>query len=486
MKRTANIALNRFGYGLRLGDRVPDDPERYLLTQFDSYDPKPIALKQRKDTSAQAGELLRMIRNQRRKRQEYLEKAGAENEAMSGMADSSPAGRNAREELPPELRRAAVNGQQALREDIGLRTNLAIASDAPMMERLVHFWSNHFSVSVGKAGTPHQVGNHEFGAVRPHVLGKFSDMLRAAALHPAMLLYLDQFQSTGPNSRFIRRRRNRNGRGPRGLNENLAREILELHTLGVDGGYSQEDVTELARALTGWTIAGIPLVERFSAPQPGGAVFVQVAHEPGTRTVLGRRYDDNGAAQARNILDDLAVHPSTARHIATKLARHFAGDDPPATLINRLEADFARTGGDLASLYRVLIDSSEVWIPEPVKFRQPFEWLVASLRFAGVRNLDGRRITGALNEIGQVPWRAPSPAGYDDKQGSWAGPDALYRRVELAERIARNVPAENVMARAEQAFPGSLSDNTRTWLSRAESNAQALGLFLVAPEMMRR
>jgi len=311
-------------------------------------------------------------------------------------------------------------------------------------------------------------------------------MLKAAVLHPAMLMYLDQYQSTGPNSRFIRRRRANNPRGPRGLNENLAREVLELHTLGVGGGYSQSDVTELARALTGWTIAGIPLVERFADPQPGGAVFVQVAHEPGERRVLERRYRDDGSKQATAILDDLAAHPSTARHIATKLARHFAGDDPPVSLVSRLEDDFASTGGDLASLSRSLIEAPEVWTDGSVKFRQPFEWLVSALRFTGVDNLSARRLTGALNEIGQVPWRAPSPAGYDDKAGSWAGPDALFRRVELAERIARNTPSDDIMARADEAFPGALSENTRTWLSRAESGAQALGLLLVAPEMMRR
>ena len=185
-------------------------------------------------------------------------------------------------------------------------------------------------------------------------------------------------------------------------------------------------------------------------------------------------------------MSDLATAPSTARFIATKLARHFGGDTPPPGLIAALEEDFLRTGGDLASLTRTLIAAPEMWTPEPVKFRQPYEWFVSALRLSGVRSLDTRRMTGALNEIGQVPWRAPSPAGYDDLEGSWAGPDALYRRVELAERIARNVPADDIVARAETAFPGALSDHTRTWLSRAESGSQALGLLLVSPEMMRR
>ncbi|MDJ0641477.1 MAG: DUF1800 domain-containing protein [Erythrobacter sp.] len=484
----ASIALNRFGYGLRRGERGPDDPVRDLLDQFDRYDPRPAALDGREDTSHKAGEFIRTIREQRRKRQDYLRSGSPDSEGPtmgSATPDSAMRDTTQREELPPELRRALVSGRGAFREDVALRTRIAVNSDAPMIERLVHFWSNHFSVSIGKVGTMHQVGNHEFTAIRPHVLGTFGDMLKAATLHPAMLLYLDQFRSTGPNSQFIRRRRN-SARGPRGLNENLAREILELHTIGVDGGYSQSDVTEFARALTGWTIAGLPMTERFSDPQPGGAVFIRVAHEPGLRTIMGRSYRDNGPQQAMAILDDLAAHPSTARFIAKKLARHFAGDEPPQSLVANLERDFLRSGGDLASLTRTLIEAPEVWNAEPAKFRQPFEWLVSVMRFAGIDNLGSRRIVGALNEIGQVPWRAPSPAGYDDLSGSWAGPDALFRRVELAERIARNVPSDDILNRAETAFPGSLSDNTRTWLSRAESNAQALGLLLVAPEMMRR
>jgi uncharacterized protein (DUF1800 family) len=374
-----------------------------------------------------------------------------------------------------------------LAQDIALRVNLAVGSKTPLMERLVHFWSNHFSVSVGKLGTQVAVGDHEFTAIRQHVLGRFSDMLEAATLHPAMLLYLDQFQSVGPNSPAQRRRADRpNAQGPRGLNENLAREILELHTLGVGSGYAQADVTELARALTGWTVPGIGRADRFGEEQPSGAMFVALAHEPGARRVLGRSYPAGTADQASAILRDLAAHPATARHIATKLARHFAGDTPPPALVARLEADFLRSGGDLASLTRTLIEAPEVWEPAPVKFRTPFEWLVASLRLTGMEALPPRRIVAALTQLGHVPWRAPSPAGYDDIAASWAGPDALLRRVELAGQIARDASIEDVTARAEAAFPGALSEPTRTQLGRAESGRQALALLLVSPEMLRR
>ena len=482
----ASIALNRFGYGLRRDERPPADARRFLLEQMDRFDPTPGALRNREDTSGKAGEILELLRRNRQQRQMAM----AEGAEMSPSQDmqATRRGNDPFAGLPPEIRASYMSANESLRRDVALRTNLTVASATPMAERLVHFWANHFSVSAQKPGTHYQVANHEFGAIRPHIFGRFSEMLKASVLHPAMLLYLDQFQSVGPNSQFQqrRRRRQRAGAPQRGLNENLAREILELHTIGVDGGYDQADVTEFARALTGWTIQGIRRVERFAEPQESGAAFVQFAHEPGTRQVMGKRYGDEGANQAVAILDDLASHPSTARFIATKLARHFAGDVPPPSLVARLETDFLETRGDLASLTRTLINSPEVWQADPVKYRQPFEWMVSVLRVTGVDGLDERRLTGALNEIGQVPWRAPSPAGYDDIEGSWAGPDALFRRVELAERIARNAPSDNIMTRAEAAFPGTLSENTRTWLSRAESGAQALGLLLVSPEMLRR
>jgi uncharacterized protein (DUF1800 family) len=332
------------------------------------------------------------------------------------------------------------------------------------------------------------VGNHEFNAIRPHITGTFGDMLKAAVLSPAMLLYLDQFQSIGPNSTAgeRQRRRARSGRPQRGLNENLAREILELHTLGVDGGYTQDDVTEFARALTGWTIPNLSRISRFAVEKTGGAAFVEIAHEKGTRQIMGKTYKDTGADQAIAILDDLAVHPSTARFIATKMARHFCADDPPLGLVARLERNFLETRGDLGSLARTLVNAPESWANGPGKFRQPIEWFTSVLRFTGARRLDDNRINSALRQLGQVPWGAPSPAGFDDVADSWAGPDALLRRVELAERIARNVPSSAVLTRAQEAFPGTLSDSTRTWLSRAESSAQAMGLFLIAPEMMRR
>jgi uncharacterized protein (DUF1800 family) len=488
-----SVALSRFGYGLGPHERAPQDPRAWLLRQLDDYDPAPAAVARRTRTAIDLGETLRLLRTLRQDARQMAERAASE--PMMTDLSRGEAREAALDNLPPELRDHYAKARSALVQDIAIRVNLAVSSPTPLMERLVHFWSNHFSVSVGKLGTQAAVGDHEFSAIRPHVLGRFSDMLAAAALHPAMLLYLDQFQSMGPNSPAQGQRAQRRGRRaeeqdapqrPRGLNENLAREILELHTLGVHGGYTQADVTEFARALTGWTVPGIGRAQRFGEAQPNGAVFVELAHEPGARKVLARTYPAGAADQARAILRDLAAHPATARHIATKLARHFAGDTPPSALVARLESDFLKTGGDLASLTRVLIEAPEAWAPAPVKFRTPFEWLVASLRLTGAQDLPPRRIVAALTQLGHVPWRAPSPAGYDDVAASWAGPDALLKRVELAEQIARDASLDDVMQRAEAAFPGALSDATRTQLARAESGRQALALLLVSPEMLRR
>lgn len=484
----ASIALDRFGYGFSAKDAAVGDPRAFLLRQFDAFDPAPAAVAARLDTRAKTGEMLELLRRLRQdtRAMTAMEQAGTPTTAEGMTRQEARAA--ALDGLPPEYREQLVEARRVLADDIAVRVNTALTSPAPMIERLVHFWANHFSVSVGKPGTQFEAGPHEFTAIRPHVLGRFSDMLKAAVLHPAMLIYLDQFQSIGPNAPFAQRRARRGGdqQRPRGLNENLAREVLELHTLGVDGGYSQSDVTELARALTGWTVPGIGRVGRFAEDQPSGAAFVALVHEPGARQVLGRAYPAGEAEQALAILDDLATHPATARHIATKLARHFAGDTPPPALVARLEADFLKSGGDLASLTRTLIEAPEAWTPGPVKFRTPFEWLVAALRLTGTATLPPQRIVGALTELGHVPWRAPSPAGYDDLAASWAGPDALIRRVELAERIARNAPQDGVIARAEAAFPGALGEATLTQLKRAESGQQALALLMVSPEMMRR
>ena len=371
--------------------------------------------------------------------------------------------------------------RQSLFQAIDARLALAVDTTTPFSERLVHFWASHFAVSTDKFASAPLAGAFEAEAIRPHISGKFSDMLHAVESHPAMLLYLDQAQSVGPNSRAGKRITQR-GRRKAGINENLAREILELHTLGVRSGYTQSDVSEFARALTGWTVAGF----RDQRILPGtGFGFFAPAHEPGTRQVLGKTYREVGEQQGRAILDDLAMHPATAKFIATKLARHFVADDPPPTLISKLEARFMATGGDLTQVYHALIDAPEAWVPERRKFLSPLEWLVASLRTMQVSELE-QNLRPLLRNLGQELWQPGSPAGFDDRASRWAAPDSLYRRVEAAHRLAAFGRGEDARVRAPEIYGELLTDNTSTAIRRAESPRQAMALLLASPEAMWR
>jgi uncharacterized protein (DUF1800 family) len=285
-------------------------------------------------------------------------------------------------------------------------------------------------------------------------------MLLAVEQHPAMLVYLDQAQSIGPNSQAGMFAAMRGGKA-RGLNENLAREIMELHTLGVRTGYSQADVTEFARALTGWTVGGIgrgPGARMLGNAPAGEFQFAALLHEPGDRTIMGKRYGQSGEGQARAVLTDLAASPATAKHLATKLARHFAGDEPPPALVERLSKAYLAGNGDLPSVYRALIESPEPWAAQPLKFKSPWEWSVSALRAVGARDLAAQAAAGLLKQLGQPTWQPGSPAGWDDIAASWAAPEALVLRVEGAQRIAeRGASTIDARTLAEKLFPDSLS-----------------------------
>ena len=350
------IAFNRFGLGARGDDSPPEHPRAWLTGQLDRFESRPAPIAAAPARAEVAGQLA-----------DYLEEARREGRGRRPAMAPQPAAQNMGDNdqlagLPDSARRFV---RQASRRNylamVAARTEAALITPAPFVERLVHFWANHFAVSADKLTVIGLAGLLEFEAIRPHVLGSFSDMLLAVERHPAMLLYLDQAQSIGPDSEAARlAARFGRGRQRRGLNENLAREILELHTLGVDGGYAQADVTEFARALTGWTVSGLTRgpAARFvgvSGP-PGSFLFAERIHEPGPRTLLGRRYGQEGEAQARYMLADLAADPRTARHLAVKLARHFAGDDPPAGMVQRLERAWLTSGGDLPTVYRAIVE----------------------------------------------------------------------------------------------------------------------------------
>ncbi|HYJ52322.1 MAG TPA: DUF1800 domain-containing protein [Allosphingosinicella sp.] len=486
---TLSIAFNRFGLGARADDSAPQDPRRWLAGQLDRFDPRPEAIAaapSRAEVASGLSDYLEEVRGQGNRRREAAQpmEMEAQGPAQGGM-DDQLAG------LPDSARRfiRGVSRRNYLAM-VGARTNAALITSAPFVERMVHFWANHFAVSADKLTVIGLAGLLEFEAIRPHVLGKFRDMLVAVEQHPAMLLYLDQAQSIGPQSqggqlaaRFARQRR--------GLNENLAREILELHTLGVGSGYSQADVTEFARALTGWTVDGLTRgpIRRLlgGSGRAGDFLFAERIHEPGARTIVGRAYRQQGLAQGLAVLDDLAADPRTARHISTKLARHFAGDDPPPAMVERLTAAWLRSGGDLPTVYRAILDSPEAWDRATPKLRNPWDWSVAALRAVGARQVEPQRAAGLMIQLGQPIWRPGSPAGFDDIGPSWAGPDALLRRVEAAERIAARTGGQiDARQLGPRVLPGALSEATAQAVARAESPGQGLALLLVSPEFLRR
>ena len=472
------IAANRFGLGARPDDRPPHvDAKAALIDQFDRFEAKPAAfgaVPTRAAIAAELADYLDAIRGLR---------------ADAAMDPEKDAEAKAKAEGKAARQMVRGNGRDAYIALVGARTNAALTSTAPFVERLVHFWANHFAISADKLTVIGMGGMLELEAIRPHVLGSFADMLLAVEQHPAMLLYLDQAQSIGPDSQvgqFVARRQTRRKIG---LNENLAREIMELHTLGVRTGYTQADVTEFARALTGWTVAGVtrgPGQRFMGNASPGSFVFVPAIHQPGERMIMGRRYGEPGEAQARAVLTTLASHPATATHIATKLARHFAGDVPPPALVRRLSDSFLQSGGDLPTLYRVLIDAPEIWAAPP-KFKSPWDWSVSAIRAIGMKSIEAQPAAGMLTQLGQPVWRPGSPAGFDDLDASWAGPDALVRRVEVAGRLSAKAGADfDARTLGAAILPGVLTPATATAIARCESPAEGLALLLVSPEFLRR
>ncbi|MEP6785575.1 MAG: DUF1800 domain-containing protein [Sphingomonadales bacterium] len=485
-------AAARFGLGARPDDTRAIDETRALNDQLDKFEPKPSALVSAPTRSEVAGSLAEYLEETRMFRAQNMGSGKAALATTAAMiSDGTPAGGTVKDAITASRKYASQTARTQYLSLVGARMNAALTTEAPFVERMVHFWANHFAISVDKLTLIGMGGLLEMEAIRPHVLGKFSDMLLAVEQHPAMLLYLDQAQSIGPDS-VVGVRVAARGQRKIGLNENLAREIMELHTLGVRTGYTQTDVTEFARAMTGWTVAGLaqgPVARALGANgSPGDFVFVPALHEPGERTIMGRRYAEQGEAQARQVILHIAAHPATATHIATKLARHFAGDTPPPSLVARLASQFMATGGDLSAVYRVLIEAPELQTPQLAKFKTPWDWSVSALRAVGTRQIEGQAVSGMLTQLGQPVWKPGSPAGYDDLDASWAGPDALMRRVELASRIAARTGGVKLDPRnlAATVLPAGGSTTTLAAISRAESPVEGIALMLVAPEFMRR
>ena len=367
--------------------------------------------------------------------------------------------------------------QKTFRAEALARLQRAVLGDCGVTERLVAFWSNHFCISANKGALARiWAGSFEREAIRPHVFGRFADMLKAVEQHPAMLFFLDNQQSLGPDSRAGQNRK-------RGLNENLAREIMELHTLGVGGGYSQADVTSLARIITGWTFVG----RQGILGQPGSFVFNVNAHQPGAQQLLGKTYPAGGVEQGEAALADIARHPSTAKFVATKLVRHFVADDPPPALVARLADTFTRTDGDLRALTLALVDSNEAWSAPLAKMRSPYDYLVATGRLLAHVPEDPTPYLGGLNVLGQPLWSPAGPNGFPDTNAAWAAPEGMKLRLDIAaqmsSRVGNTVDARDLL---DVAFADAASSETRRTIERAESRQQALALLLMSPEFQRR
>jgi uncharacterized protein (DUF1800 family) len=349
-----------------------------------------------------------------------------------------------------------------------------IGSDAGLTERLAAFWGNHFATSIRKGGQMMvMIPGMERDVIRPNIYGRFEDMLLGVTRHPAMLYYLDANQSFGPNSVQGKRRN-------RGLNENLAREIMELHTLGVDGGYSQADVTAFAKVLTGWSFYWQ------TEALGGNFVFWGGNHEPGPKTILGKTYAEAGEAEAVAVLRDLANHPSTARFISRKLAAHFVADDPPPALVERLRRAFLDSRGDLAFVTRALLNAPEAWSAAQTKLRTPTEFVVAALR-ATAAPLPAQNILGILNNLGQPVLAPPSPKGFADDAATWLAPDAIKTRLDWVSAFSSRFGDRlDPVAIANDVLGGRITDETLTTVRRAETRPQAIALLLMSPEFQRR
>lgn len=357
-------------------------------------------------------------------------------------------------------------------DECRMRFEAQLQSSQPLIERLVMFWGNHFTVSIAKPVVAGMVNHFEATAIRPHVTGKFSDMLLASSRHPAMLIYLDNAKSSGPHSVFGSRRE-------KSYNENLAREIMELHSLGVDGGYTQADVIGLALIITGWSVGAD------SAGQLAFA-FNKRMHEPGSKTLLGKTYAEAGEEEGRAALLALAHHPATAKHIATKLARHFVSDDPPAAVVTRLADVFMKTGGDLRAVTESLIQSEEAWTSTLNKFKTPYDYAVSAMRMLEIKKAP-QKTAAMMSEMNYRIFAAPSPAGYADDSATWSSSGNIIKRIEWARQLAEKISINDNPSKLAEAMLGPvMREETRKVIAGAPSPQDGMAFLLSSPEFMRR
>lgn len=510
-ERTALQVLNRITFGARPGDvtRVQQmGVDRFIDEQLH---PERLADEQMRG-KLESFETLTM--NSRDIAERFEVPALQAQRARQQQAADKPDATPARPAMDPAQQRANL----PLLELSQQRVLRALYSDRQLEEVLTDFWFNHFNVDARKGPTRYMLTEYEREVIRPHVLGHFRDLLEATAKSPAMLFYLDNWMSADPNGPHpdraradaagvgarLRQRRGQLGsrpqapprvqaqapnanaaaRRPTGLNENYGRELLELHTLGVDGGYTQKDVTEVARAFTGWTIQNPRL--------GGGYRFAPALHDDGEKRVLGHVIRAGGGERdGEDVLDIVANHPATARFISMKLARRFVSDTPPATLVDRMASTFTKTHGDIREVMRSLLTSPEFLSPEAgrVKVKNPFEFVVSSLRATNADINNALPVVRAVGQLGMPLYQCQPPTGYKDTADTWVNTGALVNRMNVALTLASGrMPGVTMPTppSPESVVGAALSESTRSTIARASTPEQALALALGSPEFQRR
>jgi uncharacterized protein (DUF1800 family) len=470
-QEAAALALHRFGFGPAGGQiaAIAADPRGALLADLNRPSAGELAVDlPSSGASARAVSDFRAEQQAQQKLALRVKKEAEANNVTPTMSDAaaSPASPPQKPpNQPPPL------PQQLLLDEAKARFDAATMADIGFVERLVWFWSNHFCISADKIMG--MAGPYEREAIRPHVQGGFADLLQAVESHPAMLFYLDNVESMGADSIAGINR-------DKGLNENLARETLELHTLGVRSGYTQADVTSFANVLTGWTWINP------DQPDRGGEfLFNKRLHEPGDQIVLGKSYPDTGMDQGRGVLGDLARHPATAQHIAQKLAQHFVADEPPPTLVAKLAKTFKDSDGDLKEVAKTLITADESWSPQRQKLKPPSEWIAGVVRITGAQNaIPIGRIVNAQAALGEPLWRPPAPNGYPDTEAAWI--DGVPHRIDIANEFAGRARVIDPLALLDSGLGPLASPDTRQTVARAETRNQALALLVMTPEFLRR
>lgn len=446
----AVIAANRFGLGARGNElsQAADNPKKWLKSQL-----TPISFQDDLPHSNDIISSMAVYRQMNKKVKDAAKKGNESDISMQSMKEMK--------RYPREMLRAYSISY----------IKQAVQSEHSLTWRLLDFFSNHFSVSASGREMAGLAATLEREAIAPNLLGKFEDMLLAVSKHPAMLIYLNNERSFGPNSKMGKR-------AGVGLNENLAREILELHTLGVDGGYSQADVIELAKGITGWSVNS-------KKKDSLGFYYRGNGHEPGARVLLGKSYTQKGVKQGEAMLKDLANHPNTAKYVCFKLARHFIADKPPASLIANLEKAWLASGGNISSVMHALIDAEESWQYEKQKLKTPREFIISALRLLEIKKIKPNNLYASFLTLGQRAFNAGSPAGYEDVKGGWDGANALMTRINWSNSVSA-LSKVNPKNAVKNAFANTLNDHTYKTIVRAESRKQSLTLLLMSPEFQMR